>query len=113
MTNPQWLLDEFDPGPLQTAAPVLDGAEFEATVASSGATVVVGAEETLLAALCRAEARAPYSCQQGFCGTCRTRVLDGDVEHRDTLLTAPERDSGMMLVCVSRAASGSRLTLDL
>ncbi|MEO8814676.1 MAG: PDR/VanB family oxidoreductase [Mycobacterium sp.] len=95
------------------AAPVLDGTEFEVTVASSGATVRVGAEETLLAALRRAEVTTPYSCQQGFCGTCRTRVLDGDVDHRDTLLTIPERDGGMMLVCVSRAAPGGRLTLDL
>jgi ferredoxin len=56
---------------------------------------------------------APYSCQQGFCGTCRTRVLDGEVDHRDTLLTDPERAAGMMLTCVSRAAAASRLTLDL
>ena len=52
--------------------------EFAVTVASSGATVRVGADETLLSALRRAEVTAPYSCQQGFCGTCRTRVLDGD-----------------------------------
>lgn len=95
------------------APPVLDGTEFDVTVASAGATVRVGAEETLLAALRRAGVAAPYSCQQGFCGTCRTRVLDGDVDHRDTLLTAPERESGMMLVCVSRAAPGGRLTLEL
>lgn len=95
------------------AAPVLDGHEFEAAIASTGATVRVGADETLLSALRRANVTTPYSCQQGFCGTCRTRVLDGAVEHRDTLLTVPERDSGMMLVCMSRAADGERLTLDL
>ncbi len=55
------------------------------------------------------------SRQQGFCGTCRTGVLSvgGTVDHRDTLLTDPERDSGMMLICISRAADGSHLTLDL
>jgi ferredoxin-NADP reductase len=95
------------------APPVLDGAEFDVTVASSGTTVRVGADETLLTALRRANVTAPYSCQQGFCGTCRTRVLDGDVDHRDTLLTIPERDSGMMLICISRADAGGRLTLDL
>ena len=58
-------------------------------------------------------AHPPYSCRQGFCGTCRTRVLDGTVDHRDTLLTDPEREGQMMLVCVSRAAEGSQLTLDL
>jgi hypothetical protein len=40
-------------------------------------------------------------------------VLDGSVDHRDTLLTDPERDSGMMLICMSRAGDGSQLTLDL
>ena len=60
------------------APPVLDGSEFEVVVASSGQTVRVAADETLLSALRRAEASTPYSCQQGFCGTCRTRVLDGN-----------------------------------
>ncbi|MBU3752050.1 MAG: 2Fe-2S iron-sulfur cluster binding domain-containing protein, partial [Mycobacterium sp.] len=95
------------------AAPVVGGEPFSVTVSSTGAEVAVSAEETLLAALRRCGIDAPYSCQQGFCGTCRTRVLDGVVQHRDSLLTEPERDSGTMLTCVSRAASGGHLTLDL
>lgn len=95
------------------AAPVIDGEEFTVSIASTGATVCVGAEETLLSALKRADAYPPYSCQQGFCGTCRTTVLDGKVDHRDTLLTSPEREDGIMLVCVSRAQRDERLTLDL
>jgi ferredoxin-NADP reductase len=98
------------------APPVVDGKEFSVSVASTGETVGVGADETLLSALNRAGVHAPYSCQQGFCGTCRTRVLGvlrGAVDHRDTLLTDPERDSGMMLICISRAADSSHLTLDL
>lgn len=95
------------------APPVVDGEPFRVAVSSTGVELGVAADETLLAALQRAGVRAPYSCRQGFCGTCRTRVLDGVVQHRDTLLTAPERDSGMMLTCVSRAPAGERLTLDL
>jgi ferredoxin-NADP reductase len=95
------------------AAPVVDGTECSLRIASTGAEISVGKDETLLNALTRAGVQAPYSCQQGFCGTCRTRVLDGTVDHRDSLLTDPERMSGMMLVCVSRAADGSCLTLDL
>lgn len=95
------------------APPVVDGHPFSVSVASTGQTVPVAADETLLAALTRAGVAAPYSCQQGFCGTCRTRVLDGSVDHRDTLLTEPERAAGMMLVCVSRAAPGAHLTVDL
>jgi ferredoxin-NADP reductase len=92
--------------------PVVDGREFSVTIASTGETVRVGADETLLAALGRSGVDAAYSCRQGFCGTCRTRVLDGIADHRDTLLTDPERDSHM-LICISRAAEGSHLTLDL
>jgi ferredoxin-NADP reductase len=98
------------------APPVVDGKEFTVSVASTGETVRVGADETLLSALGRAGVHASYSCQQGFCGTCRTKVLSvlgGKVDHRDTLLTDPERDGGMMLICISRAADGSHLTLDL
>lgn len=95
------------------AAPVVDGEPFTVTVASTGTQLAVAADETLLAALQRGGVAAPYSCQQGFCGTCRTRVLEGVVQHRDTLLTTPERDAGLMLTCVSRAPAGEHLTLDL
>ena len=95
------------------AAPVVDGSGFSVVAASTGETVDVGADETLLAALRRSGVPAPYSCQQGFCGTCRTRVLAGAVDHRDTLLADSERAGGLMLICVSRAAEGSDLTLDL
>jgi ferredoxin-NADP reductase len=98
------------------AAPVVDGTEFTVTIASTGATIQVAADETLLAALQRKGVAAPYSCQQGFCGTCRTQLLDGTnsvVQHRDTLLTQPERDAGVMLTCVSRAEPGGHLRLDL
>ena len=95
------------------APPVIDGREFSVSIASTGREIVVGADETVLTALRRANVPASYSCQQGFCGTCRTRVTSGAVDHRDTLLTEPERAGGMMLVCISRAADGERLVLDL
>ena len=94
------------------APPVVDGAEFTATAASSGLSVTVGATESLLSALQRAGVDPPYSCQQGFCGTCRVRVLGGTVTHRDTLLTDTERRS-QMLICVSRAEAGGHLQLDV
>ena len=103
----------YYPGCTTPILTFIDGEPFTATVASTGTVVSVAADETLLAALRRAGVAAPYSCQQGFCGTCRTRVLDGVVQHRDTLLTTPERDGGMMLTCVSRAPAGEKLTVDL
>jgi ferredoxin-NADP reductase len=95
------------------APPVVNGRQFSVSIASTDQQVVVGADETLLTALRRSGVAAPYSCQQGFCGTCRTRVVAGTVDHRDTLLTDPERARGMMLVCISRAADGEHLVLDL
>ncbi|WP_319450511.1 MULTISPECIES: PDR/VanB family oxidoreductase [unclassified Mycobacterium] len=95
------------------APPVVDGSEFTVTIGSTGQSVDVAADETILTALNRAGVHAPYSCQQGFCGTCRTRVASGTVDHRDTLLTDPERDAGMMLICVSRAAADEPLVLEL
>jgi ferredoxin-NADP reductase len=94
------------------APPVVDGSEFMVSVASTGRDIRVGADETLLTALNREGVHASYSCQQGFCGTCRTRVLAGDVDHRDTLLTDPERDAGTMLICVSRARRPSSSEAD-
>ena len=93
--------------------PVTDGEQFGVTVGSTGERIDVAATETLLTALRRHGVAAPYSCQQGFCGTCRVRVLSGKVEHRDFLLTDTERTQGMMLTCVSRAGAGGHLTIDI
>ncbi|MCK0520312.1 PDR/VanB family oxidoreductase [Williamsia sp. DF01-3] len=92
--------------------PVLDGRPFRVTLDSTDGDVAVGATESTLAAVRRVLPSVPYSCQQGFCGTCKVRVLEGKVEHRDNILTEPERDAGVMLTCVSRA-EGDHLRLDL
>ncbi|HWU23897.1 MAG TPA: PDR/VanB family oxidoreductase [Nocardioides sp.] len=90
--------------------PVRGGEPFAVRVASTGAEVMVGAEETTLQALGRVVPALTYSCQQGFCGTCKLRVLDGDVEHRDQRLLDAER-ADHFLPCVSRAAG--TLVVDL
>ncbi|MCK8614679.1 PDR/VanB family oxidoreductase [Gordonia sp. C13] len=92
--------------------PVENGSPFTVTLASTGAQVPVAADESALAAIRRVMPSVPYSCQQGFCGTCKVRTLSGDVDHRDNILTEPEREAGTMLTCVSRSAGGN-LTLDL
>ena len=54
-----------------------------------------------------------FSCREGICGSCETRVLAGTIEHRDSLLTQGERDANdVMFVCVSRCI-GPRLVLDV
>ncbi|MER7826031.1 PDR/VanB family oxidoreductase [Streptomyces sp. NPDC096097] len=84
---------------------------FTVELRRSGRVVEVAADESTLAAVRRELPDTPYSCEQGFCGTCRHRVLEGGVDHRDELLTDQERDDSMLL-CVSRAKE-DRLVLDL
>ncbi|NED63317.1 2Fe-2S iron-sulfur cluster binding domain-containing protein, partial [Streptomyces sp. SID10244] len=83
--------------------PVEDGRPFTVTLASTGQEIAVAADETALAAIRKVLPSVPYSCQQGFCGTCKVRMLSGAPDHRDNILTEPERAQGMFLTCVSRA----------
>ncbi|MEU5684541.1 oxidoreductase [Streptomyces venezuelae] len=84
---------------------------FEVELRRSGRTVAVAADTTVLAAVRAELPDTPYSCRQGFCGTCQQRVVEGEIDHRDELLTDGER-AGSMLICVSRAR-GERLVLDM
>lgn len=84
---------------------------FEVELRRSGRTVAVAADTTVLAAVRDELPDTMYSCEQGFCGTCQQRVLEGEIEHRDELLTDAERGDSM-LICVSRAR-GERIVLDM
>ncbi|WP_157114760.1 PDR/VanB family oxidoreductase [Nocardia niwae] len=92
--------------------PIVNGKPFEIRFASTGELVEVGADRTALDAILASRPDRPYSCRQGFCRTCKVRVLAGEPDHRDSVLTDAEREAGAMLVCVSRA-DGGRLVLDL
>ncbi len=86
---------------------------FEAVCQVSGVTVTVAAEQSLLEALNGAGIALPCSCQQGICGTCEVRVLAGEPDHRDSILSQAERAANeTMMACVSRARS-PRLVLDI
>lgn len=88
---------------------------FEVELLGTGDVVTVGPEESILEAI---EAQAPEtivlsSCRRGTCGTCEVAVVDGEIEHRDSVLTPLEQaESAVMMVCVSRAAC-ARIVLDL
>ena len=90
-----------------------DEASFEVVCQQSGLTVTVPPGKSIIEALEEQGVSVLSSCQEGVCGTCETRVLDGVPDHRDSLLSADEREaSEYMMVCVSRSKS-SRLVLDL
>lgn len=99
-------LERFAPGAAGAA-----GGAFEVELRRTGRTVSVPAGGTVLVAVRAEVPDVPYSCEQGFCGTCQQRVLEGGIDHRDELLTDSER-ADSMLICVSRAY-GDRLVLDL
>ncbi|MEU2439761.1 PDR/VanB family oxidoreductase [Streptomyces rubradiris] len=103
-------VERFTPKELQ--APLLDGA-FEVELARSGVTVTVPPDKSVLRAVEEAGVPVLSSCREGTCGTCETTVLEGTVDHRDSLLTPAEREAhDTMMICVSRAAC-PRLVLDL
>jgi len=79
----------------------------------SGRQVKVQPEKSILEAVEAAGVDAPFSCRNGTCGTCATKVLDGTPEHRDAALSDAERNlAGLMCICVSRASTPD-LVLDL
>ena len=88
-------------------------AGFEVELARSGLRLRVDADESILAAIERQSSLRPdYLCREGYCGSCETRLLAGDAEHRDQYLSAAERRERIM-ICVSRAAGSGPLVLDL
>ncbi|MGW0949721.1 PDR/VanB family oxidoreductase [Streptomyces sp. NPDC002623] len=89
------------------------GNAFEVVLDRSGITVQVPPERSVLDAVREAGVAALSSCAEGICGTCETEVLDGEPDHRDSVLSAEERESNeIMMICVSRSR-GPRLVLDL
>lgn len=98
--------------PRELTEPVWPG-PFEVELASSGEVIEVPPEMSVLEALEAHDVVTVSSCREGTCGTCETVVLEGEVDHRDSVLTAAEQAQNMsMMTCVSRAAC-PRLLLDL
>jgi ferredoxin len=96
------------------ARPADEGAgAFLLVCAQSGMSLTVPHDLSVLEALTQAGVSVARSCEQGICGTCECRVVEGEVDHRDSILSAVERAANQtMMVCVSRA-KGSRLVLDV
>ena len=86
---------------------------FAVDLARSALSLRVPAGKSILEVMRENGIDAPSSCEQGACGTCLTRVLEGEIDHQDVYLNATEKAAGnVMMTCVSRAKSG-RLVLDI
>jgi ferredoxin-NADP reductase len=102
-------LERFAPKAREDSASL----SFEVELARSGMTLTVPADRSVLEVVEEAGAPVLSSCREGTCGTCETTVLEGTVDHRDSLLTPQEQAChDTMMICVSRAAC-PRLVLDL
>jgi cytochrome P450/ferredoxin-NADP reductase len=86
---------------------------FEVELRDSGMVIPVTADQTVLQALRAANIDVQSDCEEGLCGSCEVQVLDGQVDHRDVVLTRGERAANVkMMSCCSRAC-GKRLVLAL
>jgi len=86
---------------------------FTVVLQRSGRQIAVKAGQTILEALQEANIEVPYSCMEGICGSCETKVISGTPDHHDMILTERERQiKGTMMICCSGAKS-EELVLDL
>ncbi len=85
--------------------------EFTVHLSDSVRDVTVRADQTILDALIEAGIDVPSDCREGLCGSCEAKVSDGQIDHRDKVLTQAERQTGdRMMTCCSRA-KGKRISL--
>jgi ferredoxin-NADP reductase len=88
-------------------------ASYTVELRRSGTSFEITPKKSLHQWLLDVRANVPFSCEEGVCGSCETRVLEGDVDHRDSVLTAAEKAGNkVMMVCVSGCKS-PRLVLDI
>lgn len=99
---------------LFTAAATEEGDQpFEIVLAQSGQTLTVGADQTILGCLIENGHDPIFDCQRGECGVCAVNVIEGEIDHRDYVLSQMEKDAGNVIqICISRA-KGKRLVLDM
>ena len=91
--------------------PASDSASHQMTCKRSGATAPIAAGQTLLEAAESAGVAIESLCRAGICGTCRVRVVEGDVHCTSETLSSEEQGQGFVLACVATARSGC--TLDI
>jgi vanillate O-demethylase ferredoxin subunit len=96
-----------------TQTPISADGSFEVQLQKSGQTLTVSKDQSILKVLQDAGHDVPFSCSEGICGTCLTKVVAGTPNHWDMYLTPEEQAKGdVIMVCCSRSQT-ARLVLDL
>ncbi|MES2416058.1 MAG: PDR/VanB family oxidoreductase [Pseudomonadota bacterium] len=102
-------LEYFGAAPQDTSN---DGS-FEVRIASTGKSYTIGKKDNIIQVLKDNGIEILTSCEQGVCGTCITRVLEGEIDHRDMYFTDEEKEANDQFTpCCSRSKSPV-LVLDL
>lgn len=125
--GPESMIDEVEARCVELAIPVrlerfsasskpkdeIASEEFEVVLSKTNATLTVDPETRLIDAVRTLVPSVPFSCEEGYCGSCETVVLEGIPDHRDTILSPEERAANeSMMICVGRSKT-KRLVLDL
>jgi ferredoxin len=86
---------------------------FMVILASTGERYLVPPDRSILQVLREHGHQLDSMCERGICGRCVVPVLEGEVDHRDTVLTSRARNTDrFMTICISRAL-GEKLVLDM
>jgi vanillate O-demethylase ferredoxin subunit len=102
-------LEYFKAKPVEAAA----ATGFEVEIAGTGRVLEVPPEKSIADVLEATGVKTGISCQEGICGSCEVKVVAGEPDHRDQVLTAAEKASGKtMMICVSRSKT-PRLVIEL
>ncbi|CAB3723661.1 PDR/VanB family oxidoreductase [Paraburkholderia rhynchosiae] len=93
-------------------AAALDG-NFVVELRKSGKTLTVPQGKTILSVVREAGVSVSYSCEEGVCGACEVRVLEGEPDHRDAILSEPEKAANKTMIICCSGCKSDRLVLDL
>jgi ferredoxin-NADP reductase len=105
-------IERFGPAG-ETPAPATGDSSFTVTLQRSCRTLPVPSGIRLIDVVRQVVPSVPFSCEEGYCGSCETAVIDGEPDHRDTVLSGDERAANdCMMICVGRSRSPV-LVLDL
>lgn len=98
--------ERFDASAQFSEAAIQNNQPFQIILASSGATLEVPSNSSILRVLQANGINVPMSCEQGVCGTCLVDVIEGKPEHRDSFQTKEEHSTNRQIaVCCSRSCS--------
>ena len=85
---------------------------FMVEVPDHDVTFEVGPEQSIVEVARQHDIEILTACEDGQCGTCVVKVLEGEPDHRDRALAPEKRDEGWMCACVSRA-KGEKLSIEI